>query len=458
MKQDPVSKLPFQNRTRHLLVHFNLGLTVAAFFSCCLNVGALEAGKSGDAPTDATSSQMSCVKAALAEPEETKRLSMLREVAAEMGRTQPSEGRKIIEQLPTVSDKKLFGVVLTREWAKTQPQEALAAALKLPAGLVRRSACAAAIEGWAVKDPSAALEWAVDKLAGSNRREGVARGAAVWAKTDPIKAAEWAVAHNTAEPGSPSIAIEEVMRTWAVRDPQKAGEWCLKLPEGDFRDLALSALVFRMADDKPEAAARWLDTHKGHEWLVPRVAAIWAATAPAEAANWVMQSENEQALSPIMLSWADDAPEEALQWCKANLAGDLYAEMRHEILGTWAADDGITALEWVFNLSSPEEGTSAAIPAMEAWLGDSKTPLPQISAWVSSQKPGIVRSVCLQKLAIALEPGFPLQAMTAALNIQDRKLLQETLKTVWTAWRKRDSIPARAWLNQHPEAQSMIYK
>jgi hypothetical protein len=232
----------------------------------------------------------------------------------------------------------------------------------------------------------------------------------------------------------------------------------LKLPAGDFHDLALSALVFRWADDKPEQAAAWLTEHMENDWLVPRVAAIWAATAPAEAANWIMKSGLDQALSPIMLSWADDAPEEALQWCKANVAGDLYAELRHEILGTWAADDGIRALEWVFNLSSPEEAAVAAVPAMEAWLGDSKTPLPQISAWVSAQKTGLVRGVCLQKLAIALEPAFPVQAMTAALKIQDRKLLQETLKIVWTAWRERDALAARTWLNAHPEAQSMIIK
>jgi len=458
MKQDSILGQSQPSQTRHQVIRFTLGLTAAAFGLCCLSAGALEAGKSGDAPTEAASPQMSRVKAALAEPDEKKRLSLLEEVAAEIGRTQPLEGKKVIECLPTVPDKKVFGVVLMREWAKTQPKEALAAAMKLPAGLARRSASAAAVEGWAVHDPVEAMEYALHQLAGSNRREAVARGAAVWAKSDPHKASEWALAHNIAEPGSPSIAIEEVMRTWAVRDPQKAGEWCLKLPEGDFRDLALSAFVFRMADDTPEAAARWLNTNSGHDWLVPRVAAIWAATAPADAANWVMQSDNEQALSPIMLSWADDAPEEALQWCKANVAGDLYAEMRDEILGTWAADDGIRAMEWVQKLSSPEEGAAAAVPVMEAWLGDSKTPLPQISAWVSAQKPGIVRSVCLQKLAIALEPVSPLQAMTAALKIQDRKLLQETLKTVWLAWRARDGIAARAWLNQHPEAQSMIYK
>ncbi|HBJ86488.1 MAG TPA: hypothetical protein DDZ88_22065 [Verrucomicrobiales bacterium] len=428
------------------------------FLWCCLIAGALESGKSGDAPTEATASPMSRVKAALAEPEEKKRWSLLEEVAAEMGRTQPLEGKKIVDQLPTITDKRIFGGALMREWGKKQPQEALAAAMKLPAGLARRSACAAAIEGWAANDPAAAMEWAVKKLAGSNRREAVARGAAVWAKSDPLKVAEWAVEQNSQEPGSPSIVIEEVMRAWAVQDPQKAGEWSLKLPEGDFRDLALSAFVFRWADDKPEQAAAWLTEHMDNDWLVPRVAAIWASNAPADAANWVMQSGQDQALSPIMLSWADDAPEEALQWCKANVAGDLYAELRDEILGTWAMDDGFRAMEWVQNLSSPEEGAAAAVPAMEAWLGASKTPLPQISAWVSTQKQGLVRSVCLQKLAIALEPAFPMQAMTAALKIQDRKMLQETLKTVWTAWKERDGLAARAWLNEHPEAQSLILK
>lgn len=458
MKQDSILRQSEPSRTRHSVIRFNLGLTVAAFWSCCLSAGALEAGKSGDAPTEAASSQMSRVKAALAEPEEKKRWSLLEEVAAEMGRTQALEAKKIVDQLPTITDKRIFGGALMREWGKKQPKEALAAALKLPTGLARRSACAAAIEGWAAHDPAEAMEWALRQLAGSNRREAVARGAAIWAKSDPLKAAEWAMEHNIEEPSSPSIAIEEVMRTWAVRDPQKAGEWCLELPEGDFRDLALSAFVFRWADDKPEQAAAWLTANMKNEWLVPRVAAIWAATAPADAANWVMQSDNEQALSPIMLSWADDAPEEALQWCKANVAGDLYAEVRDEILGTWAMDDGIRAMEWVHKLSSPEEGAAAVVPVMEAWLGDSKTPLPQVSAWVSSLKPGIVRSVCLQKLAIALEPVSPVQAMTAALKIQDRKMLQETLKAVWLAWRARDALAARTWLNAHPEAQAMIYK
>lgn len=458
MKQEFSSRRSPPSRTRHEAARHKLGLIVVVFGLCCLEAGAIEKSKDVTTPAEAFMPLMNRVKAALAEPDEKKRSNLIQQAGTEVGRTQPLEGKKIIDQLPTITDKRIFGGALMLEWAQKQPHEALAFCLKLPAGLARRTACAAAVEGWAANDPVAAMKWATLELAGSNRREAVARGAEVWAKSDPLAAAKWAEEQSTLHPGSPSIMIEEVMRSWAARDPEKAGEWSLKLPEGDFRDLALSAFVFRWADDKPEQAAAWLTAHMENDWLVPRVAAIWAASAPAEAANWIMRSGLEHALSPVMLSWADDAPDEALHWCKANLAGALYAEMRDSILGTWATDDGIRAMEWVLSLSSAEEGAAAAVPAMEAWLGDSKTELSQISAWVSSQKPGIVRDVCLQKLAIALEPAFPTQALTAALKIQNRKLLQETLKTVWLDWRARDGISARAWLNKHPEAQTLIYK
>jgi hypothetical protein len=90
--------------------------------------------------------------------------------------------------------------------------------------------------------------------------------------------------------------------------------------------------------------------------------------------------------------------------------------LRDEILQTWGADEGEAAARWVQKLSSPEEALQAGSIAMEAWLGDSKTPLPQISAWLTAQKSGPVKDIGLEKLAVALEPTFPIQATIAALK------------------------------------------
>jgi hypothetical protein len=64
----------------------------------------------------------------------------------------------------------------------------------------------------------------------------------------------------------------------------------------------------------------------------------------------------------------------------------------------------------------------------------------------------------LEKLAVALEPTFPVQATIAALKIQDRQHMQDTLTQVWLAWKERDPLGARSWLISHPESQRFIDK
>lgn len=415
-----------------------------------------KASRQESSPANTTLSER--LQKVLAQSDEAARREQLQTLGAELGLKQPAEGLVLRTLIRKASDQQAFLAMVMRNWSLSQPQAALAAAKQLPSGLLRRTASAAAVEGWAMTSPAVALDWASKNLAGSSRREAMARAASAWAQNSPQKAAQWASKLSSTNLSESAIVIEEVMREWALRDPKAATAWCETLAAGDFSDQAHSALFFTWAEISPAAAAEWLTQNAGHEWLIPRVAAIWAAVAPVDAANWIYDIHHEQGLSPIMLSWADDAPEEALGWCKANLAGDQYAELRDEILQTWGADEGEAAARWVQKLSSPQEALQAGSIAMEAWLGDSKTPLPQISAWLTAQKSGPVKDIGLEKLAVALEPTFPVQATIAALKIQDRQRMQDTLTKVWLAWKERDPFGARTWLNSHPEAQRFIDK
>lgn len=384
------------------------------------------------------------------------RMADLARLGADLPPHLMAECPKMLAMFKRPKDRETFSASCMQAYGRKDPQKALETAGRFPSGLIRRTAQVAAVEGWAEKEPQAALEWAVKNLTARARRNALARAITRWALAAPQKAAAWVRANET-DVGTSMVVLPELMRVWAAREPEAAAAWSQDMPRGDFHDLAISGALFAWADEFPEGAARWLTQNPGNEWLVPRVAAIWAELEPQKAAEWVLSVKQPQGFAPIMLVWADESPEEALRWCKASLTGDDLEEMSDFVLQTWGGDQPRAALTWVGKEFHGEKMEIAAATVMDAWLGDSKTPLPEISAWLSTLQPGVLRDVGLEKLAVALEPAFPQQALVAALKIQDRKRMQKTVATVWEAWRLREPLAARKWLNEHPELQRFIF-
>lgn len=357
-------------------------------------------------------------------------------------------------EIPGYVDQKVFILSAANAVADRNPQKALESVSKLPSGQAKRMAYAQVMRIWSAKEPSKALSWSIQHLAGSTRRDAVSQAVAVWAAKEPAKAAQWALDQET-NPGEVSLMIQEIARIWGQMIPESCAAWCESLPPGDVKDLAMNSLITEWASRSPKSAAKWTQEPE-REWLAPRVAHFWAQLSPLEAAEWVSSEMAASAMDPVVLTWADEAPEECLNWCLAK-APDMAETITEQVMQVWGNDAPEDAFTWIIKQKNSPLALRAASAAMGAWLGDSKTELKDINAWITRLPAGPVRDLCFEQLSYALNAAFPIQALTAAQKIHDKQMMNQAVRQNWLEWRKRDPFNARQWLNQNPNVEKIVY-
>lgn len=410
------------------------------------------------APCHADDRLKTAVQEALKAPSSSERESLLTQHGEAWGRMMAdaaSANSSLLPcEIPGHVDRKTFILSAADALADKSPQRALESVSKLPSGQAKRMAYAQVLRIWSAKEPSKALSWSIQHLAGSTRRDAVSQAVAVWAAKEPAKAAQWALDQAT-NPGEVSLMIQEIARIWGQTNPEACGDWCASLPPGDIKDLAMNSLITEWASRSPQSAAKWTQ-EPDREWLAPRVAHFWAQLSPLEAAEWVSSEMAASAMDPVVLTWADEAPEECLNWCLAK-APDMAETITEQVMQVWGNDAPEDAFTWIIKQKNSPLALRAASAAMGAWLGDSKTELKDINAWITRLPAGPVRDLCFEQLSYALNAAFPVQALTAAQKIHDKQMMNQAVRQNWLEWRKRDPFNARQWLNQNPNVEKIVY-
>jgi hypothetical protein len=310
--------------------------------------------------------------------------------------------------------------------ATDDPEEALEWTMKMPGESLRNPAIKKLLETWAGKDPEAAARWAEKEVPEENKVafSGLARE---WAKKDLKAASTWA---EQLEGNSRYFALSGVADFWLQKDPVAGAEWAMglrtdersrilkgivvyatgtlgvdetakfaeQMPEGEARDIAMSAAASKLAEKDPDTAAAMVQglPEKLRIEVLGDVASEMARKNPETAVQWAMQLPKDgsrtAAIQKIGGTWAEKDPEAAARWAEQipeegklhNIGGNagkgldaakllaLYDEesLRDwacwQVAYTWADKDPVSAASWASRLPA---GSDRAVSAVAARWG-----------------------------------------------------------------------------------------
>jgi len=413
---------------------------------------ALAANEVSDAnPTAGTNGSLqSQLVALLADLHPTKRRAALKAFGESLGKSNPTDGWKLLSTIPGMADRQEFAEALLRAWALRAPQAAVAACRELAAGELRATSYAASLGTWAESAPREAATFAASQLEGSARSMAVTEIARTWAANDPAAAAQWAVGQSSTTVGQTAIA--EVMAHWANTDPKAGATWATALPSGPFRESAVQALTREWADQYPSEAAAWAAVQPEANSLAPAVAQAWASSEPAQAAAWAASLTNEDArnsaASLVAGTWAAADPQASLAWAtKQNDPTQRDAYLTAAI-GTWAADNPQSAFAWTTALPPGTTREQSQDAVLQSWATTSPDTLNQ---WLATQPPtSRAANTARLHLADTLVETNPATALGMAQSISNPQQQESATRAVIDRWQQIDPASADVWLDKNP--------
>ena len=256
-----------------------------------------------------------------------------------------------------------------RAWSEVAPEAALRWAFSHLKGSVREMSVSAAASRWALTDASAAAKWALGKAEHSAGITGIREIMGYWAETDPQAGARWAATLPVGQ--FRDTALESVLQHWTDQFPQEAARWIAEQPKAG--DLML-LVAGTWAQSDPEAAAKWAATTRdpgSRSLALEQIVASWAAAAPEQALDWASKETNPQtrlALQQSALeSWAADDPVAAVSWAERS---PQPAEATDAVIATWVASSPATLERWL-DARQPTNRPDGALEAVSIALAES---------------------------------------------------------------------------------------
>ena len=251
-----------------------------------------------------------------------------------------------------------------------------------------------ALAGWANADPNAALAWFKNldmandprfdsllkerKLNEANLRQhlmvGLVQGLA---NADPTMASEviGEVAqgpHDRSAHRMMHTVVESVLRT---NKPAGAVQWAEALPEGQSRNLAMSRVADRYADEDPQAAASWAESYTDNPEnanVVGEVGHSWAAKDPNAAVDWVTSlpdSPGKHAgMHRALHQWADNDPAAASEYLATLPDSGVKNAAVSGFSRRLAWEDPQAAITWAGTISSEKQRADTMIGVGHAWM------------------------------------------------------------------------------------------
>ena len=281
---------------------------------------------------------------------------------------------------------------------------------------------------------------------------------AAWARFDPAGALD----HTIAWPLrlKREIGVEAAMEGFALRDPPAAREAFERL-SAEHRALHEKLLIGLVSG--------WV--HSGQEGfdaflaeLPPAsletatgiaVGALMRKGGPDVTIAWVypfLRGEHDVALERSVFRRATRSvarvdPERAAAWALEHAGNEYAADGPRIVAEQWGARDGRAALAWVREHASGPLRDPAMREGFVAWL---RADPRGAKAWLESETLTEFHDPALDVYGRRLAERAPEEAIRWCERIASGERRRGCLVAAATAWYRRDSVAAEAWLQQSP--------
>jgi hypothetical protein len=225
-------------------------------------------------------------------PEE-ERGGIFLKIAYQAVESDPRKALELARELAPTESRDGLVTYISSIWAAKSPQDAAAWASQIQDRTFRERVLVAIATTWGENDPVLASSLAISSLTpGREQNDAVVGIVQRWTQKDPGRAAAWVEKFPESE--LRNTALNEVVRLWTDNDLIKSGEWVKALPAGPARYLAIETYVGKAAKLDPGSTASWvlqIQDKALRERQMERVGEAWLSANPAEARQWIQESE-----------------------------------------------------------------------------------------------------------------------------------------------------------------------
>ncbi|MFT3784424.1 MAG: hypothetical protein QM790_20630 [Nibricoccus sp.] len=175
-----------------------------------------------------------------------------------------------------------------------------------------------------------------------------------WMLANPREAAAWMSSH----PAISEARLLTLFQHWGENDRNGLGQYLSSLPEGPWKQKAVSAASYEALPNHPTEAltcAAQLDDDGQQTSLLKLATIEWAKRDPVEASRWVSRVNDlalrDHLLSSLALGYSETDPSLAGDWSLTAIKSDaLRTETILDIATSWLVRDKTAALDWIKRL------------------------------------------------------------------------------------------------------------
>ena len=206
---------------------------------------------------------------------------------------------------------------------------------------------------------------------------------------DPIAAADWMRSHTNIS----DAHVFTLIHDWGQENREALQEYLASLPEGEWKQRAVTAASSEALSRDPAEAVAWAEQmNRGEQQtgLLEMAATDWVKLDPEAAAQWVKRVDDpelrEELAGALAVGYADLDPAAAAQSVMQSFPpGEVLNRSVAEIAWTWAMREPTAAIAWVAQFPEGPARQMALGNVMGVWGNrDREAALD----WVASLPPG----------------------------------------------------------------------
>ncbi len=445
-------------------------------------------------------------------PPGSRRNRCLQAVLTAVAASDPARALGLVKSLGNLQNATAIQEAILRQWATADPVAAATAARGMK--WLSRDILGHLAGQWAVKDPKAALAWAGGLLSPQARRSALDAAMGAWADSDVQAAAMYA---TNLPPEERLDAVGSLAQRLALTNMEAALSWATNLPPGLCEKSALGKVVQVLAKESPAAAAAlwggmsdtdqrdlaggagagwykqdpaatmaWVNTlsrqaaqqaaygifaelkngdpskaanfamalsDNGLRWdYLGQAAALYAGKDLAAARNWVSQMpsgpDKTSALQGLVQAWAGADPQAAAQFAQSLSSDEFTSALASGLAGKWAAADPAAALAWAQSLPSGSMQASAVVSAVKSWASQSPK---DAAAYVALLPTGPAQNEALSDVVTAWANSDPKAAADWVNTFAPGDAFDQAANTVLSRWAVDDPEAAARWAGSLPQ-------
>jgi len=252
-------------------------------------------------------------------------------------------------------------------------------------------------------------------------------------------------------------AISPVLGLWAEKEPEAAAAWVKQLPDGGFRNTAITATTIEMALRNPALAFDLVQNYysgpRADRGLPNLIFTAWAETDPttaiAKASELSQPLERQNALYSIAATWASKDPQSALAWAES-LPDEERTVAIGNVIFKWTENDPHAVRAWFQQLP---DGLIKQMAADNLPRSLAAVDPPAAAQFVAQLPPGSEQTRAAEEVARAWANSDPGSAAEWAKAFPSGEPRDVVLRDVIFRWSQSDPRAASEWL-QNLSAES----